>query len=91
MGNILIWLIPLALLVGVGIGWFLCQRQAARDLRRVTLLVPEVWLLRWAAGMVNYLIRTQPTDEDVRALEWVQRLFDLANRIEMGGVEGEGK
>ena len=74
--------ILLALAAGAGIGWFLCQQRAARDLARLRSLVPEMWLLRWAARMVAYLIRTQPTDNDTRALEWVQRLFDIAARIE---------
>ena len=81
--------ILLSLAAGAGIGYGLGQQRAARELARLRSLVPEMWLLRWAARMVAYLIRTQPTDNDTRALEWVQRLFDIAARIEAAGAGAE--
>ena len=61
----------------------------AQELARLRELVPEAWLVRWAAGMLAYLIRTQPTDNDTIALEWVQRLYALATRIEAAGTGAE--
>jgi len=91
------WLIPLAGLVGAGIGWSLCQQRAARDLARLRRrLMPEamtdVEALRWLASTVEAEAMAWPMkweEHQQAAYTAVRQARALTARIEAAGAGAE--